>query len=107
MSRRSEAREKLLAKQREDDLRWFMGSPRGRRMLRAMIADSGYGRHVFMGNSRDTYEAGRQRFAATLVEEVKGLSLEQFHLMEIEGRAEEKDANLAENTQDDNNDHLE
>lgn len=103
MSRRSEAREKAQAKQHDDDLRWFIGSQRGRRMLRAMIADSGYGKHTFMGNSRDTYEAGRQKFVAGLVEEVKTLSLEQFHLMEIEARADEIDANHAESTPDDNN----
>lgn len=102
MSRRSEARDKLLAKQREDDIRWFIGSVRGRRMLRAMIADSGYGKHTFMGNSRDTYEAGRQKFVAGLVEEIKTLTLEQFHLMEIEGRTEETDAILAETAPDDN-----
>lgn len=103
MSRRSEAREKLLAKQRDDDMRWFMGSVRGRRMLRTMIEDSGYGRHVFMGNSRDAYEAGRQKFVAGLVEEIKALSLEQYHLMEMEARSDAIDANHAEITPDDNN----
>jgi hypothetical protein len=104
MSRRSEARDKLLAKQREDDIRWFIGSVRGRRMLRAMIENSGYGRHTFMGNSRDAYEAGRQKVVAGLVEEIKALTLEQFHLMEIEGRTEETSANHAETTPDDNDD---
>lgn len=103
MSRRSEARDKLLAKQRDDDVRWFIGSARGRRMLRQMIEDSGYGKHTFMGNSRDAYESGRQKFVAGLVEEVKRLSLEQFHLMEIEARADENDANHAESAPDDNN----
>lgn len=103
MSRRTEAREKLLARQRDDDLRWFIGSVRGRRMLRAMIADSGYGKHTFMGNSRDAYEAGRQKFVAGLVEEIKTLTLEQFHVMEIESRTEETNAILAESTPDDNN----
>ena len=84
-----------------------MGSVRGRRMLRAMIADSGYGKHTFMGNSRDTYEAGRQRFVAGLVGEAKALSLEQFHMMEIEGRTEENDANHTDSTPDDNNDQPE
>lgn len=107
MSRRTEAREKLLARQRDDDLRWFIGSPRGRRMLRSMIEDSGYGKHAFMGNSRDTYDAGRQKFVAGLVAEVKALSLEQFHLMEIEARADEISANHAESAPDDNSEQPE
>lgn len=102
MSRRTEARDKLLIRQREDDIRWFIGSAKGRRMLQQMIVDSGYGKHTFMGNSRDTYEAGRQKFVAGLVNDIKTIALEQFHLMEIEARVDEISANHAETAPDDN-----
>lgn len=88
MSRRQEKERRRKERQREDDLRWFIGAPAGRRLLRELMEASCYGRPQFAGNSSDAFRIGQQKIVATLVDDIKGVALEDFHRLEIEARAE-------------------
>lgn len=90
MSRRQDRERKRAEREREDELRWFIGDVRGRRMLRRLITDSRYGQPNFSGNSRDAFEIGRQKLVADLVNEIKVVALDQFHRLEVEAQDDER-----------------
>lgn len=90
MSRRTEKEARRKARQREDDLRWFIGAPAGRRILRELIDSSGYARPQFAGNSSDAFRIGQQKLVAGLVDEIKSTALEDFHRLELESRAQQQ-----------------
>lgn len=89
MSRRTEREEKRKQRQREDDLRWLIADPRGRRILRQLMADARHDQPTFNGNSRDAYVIGQQKLIADLVREIKAVALPDFHRLELEAQAEE------------------
>lgn len=89
MSRRAEQREKRKQRQREEDLRWFIGDARGRRLLRQLMADARHDQPTFNGNSRDAYVIGQQKLVADFVREIKAVALSDFHRLELEAQAEE------------------
>lgn len=90
MSRRTEKEAKRRQRQREDDLRWLIGAPQGRRILRKLMEDARHDRPTFSGNSRDAYILGQQKLVSDLVQEVKDAALEDFHRLELEARAENR-----------------
>lgn len=84
-------REKTLAEQQhEDDTRWLMGDPRGRRLVWRWLADGGLFRASFIaGDSHATaFREGERNAALRLHAQVMQHAPEQFVRMLAEAQAE-------------------
>jgi hypothetical protein len=72
--KKQEERSKKKLQREQDDLRWILSDPRGRRFIwkwlnKAMTFETG-----FMGNSRDVYEWGKQFIGKSLQKEIMDVS---------------------------------
>lgn len=96
MSRSQEKRAKRQAQQYDRDLAWFIRAPQGRRLLRDLMQRNAYATPIFNGNSRDALAIGMQTAITSLVNDIKRVSLTNFHLMESEAYAEQASAEAAD-----------
>jgi hypothetical protein len=103
MSRRSDKREKLARQQRENDLRWLLSHPQGRRIVAERIEASGMDIvSPFTGNSSTFWNMGRHDFMRQWANEMKAVALADFRRMEDEFLSASKIAEQERNLPDDN-----
>lgn len=88
MSRRSDQRRKRAAEQYDNDLRWLVSDPRGRRIVQALGDDVGL--HTvspFTGNSATFYKIGQQDLVRGFVNQLRRVALADVRRMEDEALA--------------------
>jgi len=69
------------AETRENDIRWLMSDPRGRRIVWAFLEETGIYRSSFTGNSTTFFNEGRRDVGLKLLAEINEIAVDQYTLM--------------------------
>lgn len=89
----AEAKLKRLAEVDREDLRWLMGTKRGRRIVwRQMLAPCGIYRLSYTGNSDTYFREGQRSIGLTTVARLHETCPELYHLMQQEQKDERDNA---------------
>jgi len=63
-----------------DALRWLMGQPQGRVVLRWLVDTTGFREEVFaLSNSQMSFNAGRRAIGVELLHKLRGVDENQFN----------------------------
>lgn len=84
--------EEQARRQRDDDLRWLLDHKPGRRILFALISETGTFDNSFTGNSGSFFNDGRKSVGQALFHEVMRLDCERFTQMWTEHETAEAEA---------------
>lgn len=93
--RRNEEKQRLAKLQEDEDLRWLMGTVRGRRVMWRLLGISGLFRNPFAGVREQTdFNCGMQAIGQTLIAQIHATCPELYHEMVREQQPSD-DANAA------------
>lgn len=80
-------RKRVVREREASDIKWLMSSPRGRRLMRRLLAMAGPTRLSFDTNAmRMAFNEGRRNLGLQLLDEVMELCPEMYTVMEKEFR---------------------
>jgi len=77
----SDERNKLSADQEKEDMKWLMGSTRGRRIVWRLLERTGVYRSSFTGNSETFFREGQRNVGLMLMAQINEFSPDQYALM--------------------------
>lgn len=82
--KKAETKERLGQRQQDDDLRWVMSTPAGRRFLWSMMSDCKTFAPVWESSARIHYNAGQQDIGMGIFRNIMRLEPETFLKMKRE-----------------------
>lgn len=84
-----EAKLKRKANVEEDDLRFVMATPQGRRVLWRVLCNTGMRRSSYTGNSETYFREGERNVGLRLQQDIERIAFDEFLLMLKEARSHE------------------
>lgn len=82
----SDERNRLTVEQERDDMKWLMGSKRGRRIVWRLLERTGVYRSSFTGNSETFFREGQRNVGLMLMAQIHEVCPDQYALMLKEQR---------------------
>lgn len=84
-----DAKLKRKANVEEEDLRFVMGTPQGRRLMWRVLCTTGMRRSSYTGNSETYFREGERNVGLRLQQELERIAFDEYLLMLKEARENE------------------